>query len=449
LLLVAGIMTRLSGRGAVLAWTAAALAGPLAGGCGTGTRAAADGGRDTSSPDSLAPGRRAFDVVAALTTATPNSEVPPTNTFTLVLDAAARVVIAGGEGNGAVVPVTSADGRSFRSQGSFIVGGPPSVCPALVDFRYDSFDIAVRDDGSLGGTAQGSADISCGDCGFDVAFTAVLNGTPDATPPVLHAAGLDSVTAFDSFGLMASEPMPASATARLTGSAGATIDLTPQVVDGAIPLVVGFSKPNVVLPVGQGYVVAFDGLVDFAGQTDQTAPLRLTSFPSAPLVPQDGFESATGNELGGALIVAAGQLPAITGTTSLYIGSTGAPLLGSSVARSLLVRLARPAGSTTLRFSYRVIAAQAQEFFSGTVGVGSEGRTPGPSSSGFISGTATQPLSAGAQTLYAGAVGTLEATLPDDAGDEVLVSVAPSSLACSGPLQAPNGGLLIDDLRLE
>jgi hypothetical protein len=442
-------MTRLFGRGAVLAWTAAALVAPWAGGCGTGARAPADAGRDTSSPDSLARGRRAFDVVAALTTATMDSEVPPTNSFTLVLDAEARVVIAGGEGTGVVVPVTSTDGRDFHSQGSFTVGGPPVACPAVTEVRYDSFEIAVRDDGSLGGTAQGAANVSCGDCGFDVAFTAALSGTPDVTPPVLHAAGLGSISAFDGFSLTATEPLPASATARLTGSAGASFDLVPQVVDGAIPLVVGFSKPDVVLPVGQGYVVAFDGLVDFAGLVDHTAPLRLTSFPDAPLVPQDGFESATGNELGGALIMAAGQLPAISGNTSLYIGSMGAPLLGSPTARSLLVRLARPAGSTTLRFSYRVIGAQAQSFFSGVVGVGTEGRTPGPTGSGFVSARATEPLTAGAQTLYASAVGTLEATLPDDAGDEVLVSVAQSSLGCSGPLQASTGGLLIDDLRLE
>jgi hypothetical protein len=148
------------------------------------------------------------------------------------------------------------------------------------------------------------------------------------------------------------------------------------------------------------------------------------------------------------MIVSAGTLPPITGSTSLYVGSMGAPVLDSSVGRSLMVRLSRQAGDTVLRFSYRVIASQLQMYFSAAVRAGSEGRSPGQIVFTSATVSPTEALTVAAGTLYASAVATLEATLPDDATDEVLVSVAPSSLLCS-PIAIAAAGMLIDDLRLE
>ena len=70
---------------------------------------------------------------------------------------------------------------------------------------------------------------------------------------------------------------------------------------------------------------------------------------------EDGFEFATGDVVGGAMVMTRGALPAISGNTSLYIGTPFAPALeGIGNRSSLMVRLARQAGDTKLRFSHRV-----------------------------------------------------------------------------------------------
>src|SRR5262249_12091806 len=114
------------------------------------------------------------------------------------------------------------------------------------------------DGGTLTGTAYGSAMISCGDCSFTVPFTARLAGTRDQSPPTLHSFGSGPTSPFDAFALGASEPLPATATARLVTADGSdVIDLIPSVIDGAIPIVVGYSKPDVVLRAGEAYFVTF------------------------------------------------------------------------------------------------------------------------------------------------------------------------------------------------
>ena len=149
--------------------------------------------------------------------------------------------------------------------------------------------------GALTGTATGDATISCGDCSFQVAFSATLSGTPDTTSPTLRASGVPAQQSVDSVALVTSEPLPSTATARLVADDGAAIDLLPVAMDGAVPLIVGFTTPQVVLRAGQSYVVTLDGLVDFAGQAPPAdPPLRITSFAAAPSVAEDGFESATG-----------------------------------------------------------------------------------------------------------------------------------------------------------
>src|SRR5262249_31202368 len=110
-------------------------------GCGKGTQARRDGG-DTSLPlpDAIAGGRQSFDVVAVLQ-ADGSTGIPPTNPFTLVLDVDAGLVIAGGAGRGAAVPVTTRNGRSFHSGGSFTVGGMGDTCSGVDDVSYEVFDI--------------------------------------------------------------------------------------------------------------------------------------------------------------------------------------------------------------------------------------------------------------------------------------------------------------------
>ena len=427
------------------------LAGVWGGGCGKGTQARPDGGNVILTPgDVLGPGRHSFDVIAALSPVANGNIPPPSNTFTLVIDVDAGVAIAGGNGFAAVVALTTSDGRIFQSTGAFKAGdASATMCSGAQEVRYDTLEATVSN-GVLTGNAAGVAMVSCGDCSIMIAFTARLSGTMDTTPPTLHLSGLVPASPFDSFTLNTSEPLPASASARLVGADGTSIDLARAIVPGSVPLIAGFSKPDIVLQAGQAYFVTFDGLVDFAGLVDPTGtPLGLTSFPAAPTVPQDGFESATGATLGGAMVMTTGgALPAITGSTSLYIGTAGAPALDLANGRSLMVRLARQSGTTMLLFSYRMTSWAPAASFPGILQVGSEGASASPAAFPFGSTAPMNPLTIDGLSGYASAVATASVALPADATDQVLVSVAPGSTVC-GPRAAFNTGLLIDDLRLE
>lgn len=422
----------------------------MAVGCGKTSATSADAGDGAVTNADGPSARRAFDVVAVLQSEAGAASLPSTNAFTFVVDAAAKLAIAGANGLGAVVPLSTSDGKAFHSDSAFAVGSIGTVCAGPQNVRYEQFDLTLSERG-LAGHASGIANISCGDCSFTLPFDATLTGITDATAPSLTSATVPT-TPFDAFSLATSEPLPTTASARLVADDGAAIDLVPVVVAAdTIPLVVGFSKPDVVLRAGHGYGVDLGGLVDFAGHTQGSGPLiRLGSFPAAPNVAQDGFESATGATLGGAMVVTGAPLPAIAGTTSVYIGGPGAPALDTTTARSLSVRLSRQAGATTLRLSYRVVGPQSQSFFAGVLHVGSEGASPGSPTYLSLSPpvAAVDSVTVAGQVVYLGVITTLSVPLPDDAGDEVLLVIKPSDFTC-GPTVPIASGLLIDDLRLE
>ncbi len=421
--------------------------------CGSSRQKNPDGGDGSPlTPDALAGGRHSFDVVAVLRS-DGSVNLPPTSKFTLVLDVDARVAIVGGNGAGQVVPVTTADGRTFAINAPFTVGdSTPDPCGGDESVHYEHVEVAIASDGSLTGQATGIGFVSCGDCSFSVAFAATLTGAPDTTAPTLRLTGLAPATPFNSFGVAASEPLPATATVRLVADDGAAIDLLPQVVDGNIPLVGVFLKPNVVLRAGQGYVLTLDGLVDFAGLADTSGPpLRFVSFPAAPTAAEDGFESVTDSVFGGAMVMTAGALPAIAGTTSLYIGGAGALGLDAANGRTLMVRLARQPGDTKLRFSARAVATAAQTPFWGVMWVGSEGASVPNVAATSLGDTAgaTQMVDVGGRPAFLTPTTPIEVPLPADATDVVLVSIRPTGNDTCRPIVVAGTGLLIDDLRLE
>jgi hypothetical protein len=421
-------------------------------GCGKAAPARHDGGDGALPlPDPIGAGRHSFDVVAVLRGdgGAGVSGLPLSNSFTLVLDADTFQAIAGGDGYGAAVRFTSSDGHTIHLMGSFSAGsGARDACSLSESVTYQDVEVTITGN-ALTGTASGSALVSCGDCGIQVPFTATLTGTVDTTPPLLHGAGPPPATPFDQVVLAASEPLPTTAVARLVGTDGTAIDLVPTIVDGAVPLVTGFTKPNVVLPAGQGYTVALDGLIDFAGNSDRTGPpLGLASFAAAPVVPEDGFESAGAGVLGGALVMTGGPLPAIAGNTSLYLGTPAAPLIDSTTGRSLMVRLARQAGDTVLHFSFRVVGYQPQSVFIGGVIVGTEGGSPGMGQYSISSPGLGDTVVVGTTSVSLGQVGQMAVPLPNDAGDEVLVVFGGTAISACG-FQGINSGLLVDDLRLD
>jgi hypothetical protein len=173
------------------------------------------------------------------------------------------------------------------------------------------------------------------------------------------------------------------------------------------------------------------------------------SFSAAPTVPADGFESAAGDQLGGAMVVRSdGAVPVIDGDTSLYIGGPGAPLLDAPDGRTLLLKLARPGEETTLHFWCRVLAWQPQTLFAGSLQIGSEGASPGPVLAPFTATVATEMATVAGQTVYLSDAVQVDRALPADATDEVLLRIAPDDTSCA-PAGAPAAGLVLDDLRLE
>jgi hypothetical protein len=382
--------------------------------------------------------------------------LPDSNTFTIVLDTQARRAIAGGVGSASVVPVTTTDGRTFKTVGKIVTGFPSAgPCVSVLSVTYDSLQLTISGD-ALEGSGTGSVQISCGDCVETFQFNAALTGSADHKAPFLTPApGTGNATPFDPFGVFSSEPLVATSKARLVAGDGSTVDLVPTVSAGDPPFVMGFNKPSVVLRPGEGYSIAVDGLVDFAGNSGATeAPLRLAAFAPAPLVSPDGFESVTDATIGGAPVVkAGGSIAPISGAKSVYVGGAGAPPLDNlQPGRALDVRLAVPAGVTKVKFAYRLVALGASAFFDAAVRVGSVGHGPGALASAPLMGqaapTTTDP---GAATLYATPVATAEFALPADLGDELLLSIdIPESSCDGGPRPSPpNAGILVDDLALE
>ena len=424
----------------------AALAGLGLAGCGaskaTSVDTAGDGG------PIVVGATRSFDVTATLALvggAVPPNNLPPVLSLTLVLDPGSRRAIVGGHGLASVVRYTTANGRITLPP--FTVGLPSAQCDGASTIDFTSLVVTVSDS-DLTGAAVGAVRVSCGDCQFDVPFKADVSGTVDATPPLLFPGTVPG-NPFQSFSLATSEPLPTTATARLLMSDGSQIDLAPNIVPGEVPVIAGFTSSNLVLPYGVGIAVAFDGLVDFAGQRGAASEsLRLTEFPTPPLVPEDGFESATGAQLGGANVISGGPLPPIAGARSLYFGGPGTPApTDDAVGQVLRVRLAVQPGDSTLRFAYRMVGVYAGSGFGGTINVGSVGHA---SVSDFfaMSPLGTEVTWPNGRTAYLTDVATKEIALPAEVTDEVLVDMESFGFGCGGPAP-PEGGMLIDDLRIE
>jgi hypothetical protein len=434
--------------GAAVAVAVAALAGVAVVGCGSHGAQTVDGGAPQLT------GLHSFDVVAGLSLggAVPPSNLPPTAPFTLVLDSDANHAIVGAQGTAAVVPM-GMDGDK-RTLAKFSVGLPATQCSGASSIDFDSLSVTASST-SLTGTGAGNARVSCGDCEFMVPFMAGVEGGPDVTPPLLFSTSIPT-NPFQTFRFVASEPLLATSTARLTGEDRTAIDLVPEIVPGDVPLVSSFDEPSVVLPTGVGLVIAIDQLVDFAGLHGATdTPLRFVVFPAAPLVPDAGFETTTDTTFGGATVVSDGPLPPISGTRSVYFGGQATPAPGSvPVGKMLLVRLAVTPGVTKLAFSYRLVIEEtgsATVGFSGTVNVGSVGKAPvfGRFTTAPPSTRTTWPSGI---TVDVSDVATYELALPSDLGSEVLVDIEPPASGCgdTGPgFAPPPGGMLLDDLRLE
>jgi hypothetical protein len=344
--------------------------------------------------------------------------------------------------------VTTSDGRIFHTTKAFTVGMLAS-CSAGTGVQFDPGDLTI-DGSSLRASLKGAAEISCGDCSFEEPFTATLVGTDDVTSPFVLGVSSPS-TPFDPFEVFASEPLPETASARLVGDDGSAVDLLPAmdptVPVGGLPVIVGFTKPDTVLQDGQGYVVDFGALIDFAGRAG-SGNLRLASFPTAPVIAEDGFESAAGPTLGGAAVITDGPLVPITATHGVYIGGPMAPR-PTTVApgKALSVRLAVQPGDMRVRFNFRVVGSVDAPGFIGDVRVGSLGRSAGAPTPVSAPEDGVPTVWPGGTTVQLGSLQTMDVALPADGTSDLVVVIEALDTSC-GPSRS-SAGLLIDDLRVE
>jgi hypothetical protein len=228
----------------------------------------------------------------------------------------------------------------------------------------------------------------------------------------------------------ASEPLALGATFRLVGNP--SLEFTPDERDGAI---VGFSPvEKKVLPFSGVWKAVAMGF-DLAGlPVLQPADFETVADPG--IFPQDGFDSATGDDI--ATVI--GSLP-MTGAAAL-------------VRNSKLLHIDRAAGKDALHFTARLLVSAEHGYpATGHVSVGVIGGTRSDQALSFDD----QPIATGdGEWKYASNAvdGSLVLT---ETGSDVVVEFTPPSVS-PGPascVSAENlhcftrAALLIDDVRVE
>jgi len=426
---------------------AAGAAGTPTSDAGTPTSDASDGSVDAAATDGPSAtgwpfvGRRSYVVTSTLTPVGDAGRYgPASHTFTLVIDADTQTAIVGSKQ--VSFTVNSAGALRFQGQigfGTWTSGGW-SVTYA------DGLTVVLAADGTLTGTGQGTGTTLYSDTGQSGPVTASLVGGPDTVAPVLSVA-VDGPTddPFSSLTVSASEALPLGATPRLVGTGGFEAAFSAATSNG--DFTTSFYGPAVFRWYDRTYNVAVDGIADFAGHpATATGATSFTTRAAPPLIPEDGFESATGTTLGGAQILSGAGAPTITGAGSLYIPAISS--IGPASARTRITRLAlRPPvapGDTVVRFAYRFVSVTGGLSFT-LACEGGKTSFKSISASGTPSTTVTLP---GGSQVQVGPIATAEIPLPADVGSEVVFTEqVPSS---PGGLPAPPvSGFIIDDLRAE
>ncbi|HXU05250.1 MAG TPA: hypothetical protein VN903_30030 [Polyangia bacterium] len=431
---------------------------------GDGGVAPDSGSIDAASPtdtagDGPAPmsGRRSFVVTSTLTMQSDPSNVgyvplPATHTFTLVLDWDMRIAIFGssaGQGVGIFEP--SAAGGGGTQTATFSLGSS--------SVSYQTMDVTIGSSGALSGVARGRGTSLPTDTDFgfnSVVLSMSLAGVPDTQPPGFESdffkgAPVDPLT---SLTLIATEPLPPETRLALVDLRGDRIELAPP--DTQLTAAFSFFPAEARMwRYDDLYRLSFDGVVDFAGNL--WPPGTTTAFMTAAppvLVPEDGFESATGATLAGAQVLSGAGAPTITGGCSLYIPSLPSQLVAGPRAAitQLALRIALDPADTVLRFAYRSVGqtnngagALGEPYYS----LGSEG---GPIASATLGadGGPTTIVSLGQGQVSVGPIMTAEFALPAGAASSGQLTLVRRVRASAGGLPAPPiPGLIIDDLRAE
>jgi hypothetical protein len=188
-------------------------------------------------------------------------------------------------------------------------------------------------------------------------------------------------------------------------------------------------------------------LVDFAGNAAAaSSAIMFTTRAAPPLVPEDGFESATGTALAGARLLSGPGAPVLAGNKSLY--SPGGNTVGTGANRFAL-RLALQPGDTVIRFSYQLVRSSASAYTtSPALVVGAVGGAPATTTLRQDTGTYSPVQLPDQSIIYVSATSTAEIPLPAGAAGEIVVELGPIAPGCGLP-PPPAAGIILDDLRVE
>ena len=289
------------------------------------------------------------------------------------------------------------------------------------------------------------ADIRMGDTGLERTAQLTFSGVPDVTAPSILSSSLQT-DPLAVLNFMASEPLPASAQAQLA-SPSERIQLAS--LGGAAGATVGFQSPGGALRYDTTYKLVIDDWTDLAGNPG-VPPDGIVTYVSPPLIPADGFEGVSGT-LAGATIADATTFPPISGEKSALLGSLSQQVYPQQSAR-FTVRLAVAPGDSVVRFSLRRFGSSSVLFpdsFNTQVRLAVPGGSIVPVPLTNLASSSTDTVLPNGTHVTIGNVTTIEAPLPSDAGNEVVldfqVGVYPA--ACSLPVPVP--GYQIDDLRVE
>jgi hypothetical protein len=426
-----------------------------AGGVGVGDGGRADGGGamdgggwidgagvvDRPGLDVPFAGRRSFVVTAEVFTGGTTSVTSHVFTMTLYPDQRTAVIGVAGGGQTRSVEETAAGLRLVDTVGF----GVPVSAPCGGSLRYDGFDFAIDASGGLLGSGRGVLATYDGiGVPQEVSATMILRGVPDAEPPILAlSASGDLVDPWSSLWVVASEPLPEQQMLPVLRSTSGDL-LTLDAHHTADPFVAVFAKPLRLLRFGEEYRLTFEGITDLAGNAPRpSAPPTFTTRPAPPLIAGDGFESITGDTLGGAQVLSGAGAPVIAGARSLYIPPAAS--LGSPT--QLAVRLSITPGQRFVRFDYRIVNPTETYISWIVAGVAGEIETATPPSE---VGVPTTPATIDGTQVSLGPTRNAELLLrPDARGEVVVARIAAQGGRCGGPPPPPVSGAIIDNLRTE
>jgi hypothetical protein len=414
-------------------------AGPDGGG------ADADAGPDASDGGSSLTGVHGW-LVTSTVTQQPGAgpaltTIPASHQFTVVLDAVKQQAIIGSVNGSSVVPFTLTDAGVIQLRQLFDF---TFNCDA--EIAYSSVDLTLGANGALTGTGSGTAVQITTDVGSTVDAQMALAGVPDTTPPKL-VGDATTVDPFYPLTLKASEPLAPGVHPQLVDASGTGQPLSASAGETTAAFL--FSLPGTLLRFGEAYHVTLAGITDFSGNLARTADdFAFTTTAAPPLVPEDGFESATGATLGGAQILSGAGAPTIAGAQSLYIPPLASPgAAPSGWSPQLAVRLTLNPGDTVVRFSYELVSPSypvRTVFMLASVG----GQITSPPAPTYAT-TPTTTATLGGSTATIGPLSTAQLPLPPNAAGEIVLELVVPGVTCPTVPAPSRAGFIMDDLRAE